>query len=143
MSISTQFDNSYSLTTTDATQTVLATVGINYDNSCNVELNIMARDSSGNTALWRKAVCVKRITDGNIAVISSVLDIVSPQKDLAAALWDVSVVADGSNLVVKVTGCLLTTIYWGVDGKVYGYRHTLRLTEATPYVSIGNLVAKQ
>lgn len=122
MSISTQFDNSYGVQTTDGTQQVLSTIGINYDNTCNVDINITARDSSGNSAIWRKAVCVKRVLDGNVSIIGSIIDLISPQKDLGAALWNVTLVADGGNLVVKVTGVIGSTINWGADGKVYGYR---------------------
>lgn len=105
--------------TTDATPTELARKAINENMSAVVVVTVGAVSTGGIHASWRITANIKR-DSGNVTVLGSVANLITPGKDIGALLWDVDLEADGSDIVLTVTGASGVTIAWAGLGPIHG-----------------------
>lgn len=107
------FTDSGTVTTTDNTPTSIVAAGLgSYDNSaCDFKVRVLARATDGLMKSWYLSFLGKRGT-GDVSLVGSVQNLVPPDGDLGAALWDVDVVNTGSTLYVKGKGVNNKTIDW-------------------------------
>lgn len=96
-------------TTTDASNTVLATIKLKQNSVRFVEVRVAARrtDAADRAIFFRRA-CVYR--EGAGAVIQGPVDSVLTRRSDAS--WTVTLVAVGDNLEVQVVGAIGKTINW-------------------------------
>ena len=83
-----------------------------------VRIGAIARKASnGDCAYWEKRALLRRDDTDPLALIGTVLDIISPVKTLGAALWDFRVRTDGDNyLYVDVKGANGSDVGWLIFG---------------------------
>lgn len=125
MYILTSFDNLPSVNganvqTTAAVLTQIASIPINYDNSCVLNLDIIGTSTAGDIFFTSLKALVLRVTSGNVALTGTTT--LASQKSAGASAWVVTVAASGTNITVSVTGAAATTINWGVSGSIVGFR---------------------
>lgn len=80
------------------------------DFMASVEANISLHDASGNTAILRKIVCVKRIS-GTVSIPGVGVGL-ALTGDSALALCSATADINSSNIRILVTGVSLLTIEW-------------------------------
>lgn len=125
MYVLTSFDNLPSINganvqTTNATPLLIATIPINFDNTCIVNLDIIGTSTGGDVMYLSSKAVILRVTSGNITVVGSTT--VANVKSAGASAWVAAIAASGTNITITVTGAAATTINWGVSGSVIGYR---------------------
>lgn len=106
-------------TTTNATPTELARRTIDENVSAVATVAIGAVSTGGVHASWSITANIKRDT-GNVSVLGSVTNLLTPGKDIGALLWDVDLDVDGADLVLTVTGATGVTIDWAGFGPISG-----------------------
>lgn len=124
MGITTEWNDSSSAITTDATWTDSVSIAIPEGNVIDVNFTVMARSSTGTVARWELRGLIKRLTDGNIIDVGpGLLSLITPIKETAALLWDVGYHFDNTehNFVFKTKGIASTTICWNIGGKFHGF----------------------
>lgn len=96
--------------TTDDTVTTLATYAVPDNAIVRVEVEIVARrPSNGDSAVYRRAVGVKRHGGGGATLVGAVQD-AHTAEDVAG--WDATLDVSGNDLRVRVTGEAAATIEW-------------------------------
>lgn len=105
--------------TTNATVTEIARKAIPQNCRVGVSVRVAARSSGGVGAYWEIAASFDRAS-GNVSMVGSALNLITPIKDLAAVLWNASLAVDGDDIVVNVSGALATTIQWACLGPIVG-----------------------
>ena len=78
-----------------------------------VNVNVVARSSSGESASFLRRVVVKNVA-GVVSLVGSVETVGVDQKDAGAAAWAVAITADDANdaSAVTVTGAAGVNIRW-------------------------------
>lgn len=76
-----------------------------------IEARVIARSGAGDVGIWKIMGATKRASS-TAALVSTVLDLLSPRKDVAAALWGATIKNTGNDVYVELTGGLATTIDW-------------------------------
>lgn len=106
------------VTTTNATPTTVFTYPVPSGASILAKTKIIARASDGTSASWQIDATAKNLA-GVMSIIGTVSNLLSPQKDTAALLWNATITNSGTDVTVQVTGGIATTINWfcivGVD----------------------------
>lgn len=103
----------HSMITTDTTPVNIGAFTIPVNSIATMSADVTARTSGGVRATWKMYGSAGR-EEGDASIISGILNIVSPRKDLAASLWNASIGLSGNDFVVTVTGGLATTITWTI-----------------------------
>lgn len=87
---------------------------IDYGDTVGVRVMAVARkESNGDCAMWHKTVLFRRDDTDPVVQIGSLLDIVTPQKTLGAALWDFRVRSDSDDYVYfDVKGASGANVGW-------------------------------
>ena len=105
------------VTTTDATQTTLATYTIANGSSVSAEADVIGKDGSGNTVVAKQLAAAKQ-PSGTASIVGSVVNLVTTITDAALIGASVTIDASGATVRVRVTGKLATTIEWFCDFKI-------------------------
>ena len=122
MSTDLEFDQGPAVSiTTDNVQTSGGSYAVPINNVVLVEMRVAAIAPDGTAAMWGIRGCIKRAT-GNLVAVGSVLQLFVPQKDAAAALWDVSFALNGDRVEVRVTGDAVKTVFWFIDSVFKGFK---------------------
>jgi len=101
-------------TTTSATPINTNGVDIPEDAHITVEAVVSAKSTTDVAASWRLAGTVRRNGSDPATFVESIENIIPPQKDEAALLWNATlVIVDDVVLQVRVTGAIEKTISWG------------------------------
>ena len=102
------------VTTSDATETTLATIACPLDRLYSLDLLVSAREATRSFSVaWKLLATVS--SDGAAATVEDVL-VVGPTD--GASGCSVTVDASGTNARVRITGLGGTSITWGVQGAV-------------------------
>lgn len=107
-------------TTTNGSFNEATRVPIEANSVSAVLLSIVATNAARTTkASWETTFVVARGT-GDVSVPLGLIEVLGVQKDAAAALWDVDLLEDGSDVVVRVKGTTGVTVHWAINGQLYG-----------------------
>lgn len=98
-----------------STDIVLYTVHVGH--SARARVAVIAQAVDGTTAEWDLKAVLKNVAGVN-TLIGSVLNIVSPQKELGATTWTATITYANGQIAVTVTGQLATTITWFVSADI-------------------------
>jgi hypothetical protein len=104
----------HEITTTDATQTTIATYTLPSNSVVELDVTVLARDYTNAVhAVYRRRAAVSRHASGSAALVGTVDSSVNPDKENGgAAAWDVDISVTGATAIVRVTGAAATTIKW-------------------------------
>lgn len=113
--------SSASITTTDATPTLLTTISIALNTTAVLDITVVARrtggvsGTTGDSAGYIVSTIVKNIAGTTSIVAQTLLSIGEDQ-----AAWDAVVSASGANILVTVTGAAGNTVNWIFYGSSRG-----------------------
>lgn len=103
-------------TTSDTAWRTVEDLTIGDNKTTTIRCPFLARKTNGTTARWERMIVVERTSGADVRVIASgLVDLVSPIKDLGAALWDVDVQTIATDQVrVRVKGA--ADVFWTAVG---------------------------
>lgn len=104
------------LPTTDATQTIAATIGTLNNRAYLVEAHVLAVNTTDNTqAASYVLVGLFNNNGGTLAQVGSTTNVSTIESNAA---WDVAFAVSGTDIQIKVTGAAGTNISWLVDADI-------------------------
>lgn len=104
---------SNSITTTDATPTPILTAQMDPSSTGTLLLTIAARNpANGDSKSWMRAVPLKRVGSGNVAILGSQGDMLPSAADTGASTWALSLSTVGNSLTMLVAGAAGVTVDW-------------------------------
>lgn len=101
------------LQTTDATPVQILTAQMNPSSTGTVLLTIAARNpANGDSKCWMRAVPLKRVGTGAVAILGAQGDLLPTASDSGASSWALSLSTVGNTLSMNVAGAAGTTVHW-------------------------------
>jgi hypothetical protein len=76
-----------------------------------IKARVIARSAGGDVGMWELMGATRRASS-TASIVGTVLDLLSPRKDLGAALWDATIKNTGNDVYIELTGALVATIDW-------------------------------
>ncbi|AUX42640.1 uncharacterized protein SOCE26_040730 [Sorangium cellulosum] len=99
--------------TENATTATAASYAVPDDTVAHVAAVVVARNrSTGDSAVFRRTVGVKRHDSGPATLVGAVQTFGSDGEDAAASAWDVTLDTSGNDVRVRVTGAASTNVSW-------------------------------
>ena len=125
MTISQAYDQLPELVTTnDVFTTFIDTEVPSNNQTIRVDMLVMARATDGTSAMWQVTGEVETTGGANLrAIPAGLINIFSPRKDVAAALWDADFTLSGKNIIVRVKGDPVKSVGWYLRGEIFAITH--------------------
>lgn len=109
-------DRWFTVTTSNATPTAIATIAAVASRTNHFEVLIIGRNGTTQQARYKRALTVLN-NAGTLVQLGSVDNIDSLEDDAA---WDATITTSGANVIVQVTGKAATTIVWVAKVSIIG-----------------------
>ena len=107
--------------TTDATLTTIATIPITASSTTVIEAIVTALQSTfANGRIWQ-FILGARDNGGVSAILGTLQGLLNGllgQGDVGSNAWTADLIISGTNVLIRVTGLVATTINWRVDYKI-------------------------
>ena len=98
--------------TPGATETTLMAYTLLDESLYTITAHVVAKSTGGDAKMFTITGAFKRTGGGGDTTMGSILNVVTPQGDVGAALWAATLDVSGNDVRVRVTGVALTTIDW-------------------------------